>query len=95
MTEKYGVMSLTTDIVRVETRAIISLRQRNAVEGGIRMTEICATSPATEMHAIRLTTGVGSVSASSKNDMMRGTMTIIVPSTTNLTNSAPLKEGVT
>jgi hypothetical protein len=30
-----------------------------------------------------------------KNDVMRVTMTIMFPSTTNLTNSAPLKEGVT
>jgi hypothetical protein len=28
-----------------------------------------------------------------KNDAMRGTMIIIVPSMTNLTNNAPLKEG--
>jgi hypothetical protein len=36
-----------------------------------------------------------SVSALSKNDVMRGTMTIMVPSHTNLTGSAPLKEGAT
>jgi hypothetical protein len=35
------------------------------------------------------------VSALSKNDEMRGTMTIMVPSMTNLTDSAPLKEGTT
>jgi hypothetical protein len=35
------------------------------------------------------------VSVLSKNNAMRGTMTIMVPSTTNLTDSAPLKEGTT
>jgi hypothetical protein len=35
------------------------------------------------------------VIALSKNDMMREIMTIMVPSMTNLTDSAPLKEGAT
>jgi hypothetical protein len=35
------------------------------------------------------------VSVLSKNNAMRRTMTIMVPSTTNLTDSAPLKEGTT
>jgi hypothetical protein len=45
------------------------------------------------MHVIGLTIGARSMSALSKNDVMRGTITIMVPSMTNLTNSATLKEG--
>jgi hypothetical protein len=48
-----------------------------------------------EMHAIGLTTGARNGSALSKNDVMIGTMIIMVPSITNLTDSAPLKEGAT
>jgi hypothetical protein len=95
MTVEYGVTSLTTDRVHAWTRASISLHRRNAAEGGIRMTEICATSSAAEMHVIELTTGTRSMSALSKNDVMRGTMTIMIPSTTNLIDNASLKEGAT
>jgi hypothetical protein len=95
VTVKYGVTILTTDKVHVGTRSTVSLNWRNAAEGGIGMTEIYATSSAVEMHTIGLTIGARSVSALSKNDVMRGTMTIMVPSTTNLTDSAPTKEGAT
>jgi hypothetical protein len=92
---KYWVMSLTTDIVRAGTRLVVSLHWRNVAEGGIEMTEICAMSSAVEMHAFGLTTGAKSMSALSKIDMMRGTMTTMIPSMTNLTDSAPLKVGTT
>jgi hypothetical protein len=59
------------------------------------MTKICVKSSEVEMHVTGLTNGARSMSALSKNDMMRGTMTIMVPSMTNLTDSAPLKEGTT
>jgi hypothetical protein len=59
------------------------------------MTDIYVTSSAARLHAARLTTGAKSVIALSKNDMMREIMTIMVPSMTNLTDSAPLKEGAT
>jgi hypothetical protein len=95
MTVKYRITSLTTNRVHMGTQLAISLHQRNAAEGGIGMTEICVTSSTAEMHVIGLTTGARSVSAWSKNDMMRGTMIIMVPSMTNLTNRAPLKEGTT
>jgi hypothetical protein len=94
VTVKYGVTSLTTDRVHMGTQTAVSLHWRNVGEGGIGMTEICASSAA-EMDATGLTIGARSVSALSKNDEIRGTMTIMVPSTTNLTDSAPLKEGAT
>jgi hypothetical protein len=81
--------------VRVGTWPAVSLHRRNAAEGGIGMTKICTTSSVAEMHVIGFTTGTRSVSTLSKNDVMRGTMSIMVPSTTNVTNSAPLKEGAT
>jgi hypothetical protein len=59
------------------------------------MTEISATSSAAEMHTIGLTSSARSMSALTKNDVMRETMTIMVPSMTNLTDSAPLKESAT
>jgi hypothetical protein len=45
------------------------------------------------MHVTGLTTDARSLTALIKNDVMRGTMTIMVLSTSNLTNSAPLKVG--
>jgi hypothetical protein len=90
---KYGVMSLTTDRVHTGTQSVVSLHQRNVANGGIGITKICATSSAVEMHAIGLTTGARRVSALSKNDVMRGTMTIIVPFMTNLTDSATHEES--
>jgi hypothetical protein len=92
---KYGVTSLTTDRIRGGTQLAFSLHQRNAVKGEIGMTEICATSSMAEMHVIGLTADARSISSLSKNDVMRGTMTIMVPSTTNIIESAPLKEGTT
>jgi hypothetical protein len=95
MMVKYGVTSLTTDRVNAGTRPAVSLHQRNTTEGGIEMTEICMTSSTAEMHTTGLTTGVKSVSTLSKSGVMRGTMTVMVPSMTNLTDNALLKEGAT
>jgi hypothetical protein len=92
---EYGVTSLTNDRVRAGTWPAVSLHQRNMAKGGIRITEICATSSTTKMHVTQLTSGARSVSVLSKKDVMRGTMTIVVPSMTNLTDNAPLKEGTT
>jgi hypothetical protein len=58
------------------------------------MTETCATSSMAEMHAAGSKTGAKSESALSRSGAMRGTMNIMVPSTTNLTYKALLKEGV-
>jgi hypothetical protein len=95
MMTKYGVTSLTTDRVDVGTQPAVSLLQRSMTEGMIGMTETCAISSAVEMHMAGLTTGARSTSASSKTDVMRGTMIIVVLSMTNLTDSVPLKEGAT
>jgi hypothetical protein len=92
MMVKYRVTSLTTDRVHAGTRPTVSLHQRNVTEGRIRMTEICVTSSVAEIQVIGLTSGARSMSALSKSEVMRGTMTIMVPSMTNLTDSAPLKE---
>jgi hypothetical protein len=46
------------------------------------------------MHADGSKTGAKSKSALSRSDVMRGTMIIMVPSMTNLTDNAPLKEGI-
>jgi hypothetical protein len=94
-TVKYGVTSLTIDRVRVGTRPIVSFHQRNVAQGRIGMTKICMTSFTAEMHMTRLKTGARSVNTLSKNDEMRRTMTIMVPSMTNLTDNTPLKEGTT
>jgi hypothetical protein len=95
MMVKYGVTSLTTNRVHVETWLAVSLHQRNVAKGRIRMTKICMTSYAAELHTIRLTADVRSMRMLSKNDVMRQTMTTMDPSTTNLTNNAFLKEGTT
>jgi hypothetical protein len=94
-TVKYEVTRLTTDKVHMGTYPVVSLHWRNVTEGKIRVIKICTTSYAAEMHAIGLTTGVRCMIALSKNDVKRGTMTITVPSTTNLTDNAPQKEGAT
>jgi hypothetical protein len=57
------------------------------------MTETCTTSFVAKMHAVGSKTSVGSVSALNRSDVKRETMTIMVPITTNLTNSVLLREG--
>jgi hypothetical protein len=42
----------------------------------------------------RIETRAKSETALSRNDMVRGTLIIMLPSMTNLTNNTPLKEGV-
>jgi hypothetical protein len=79
--------------VRMGIQPVVSLHQRSVTEGIIGMIEICAMSSVAEMHATRLTTDA--MSASSKSDVMRGSMNIMAPSMTDLTDSAPLKEGAT
>jgi hypothetical protein len=56
-------------------------------------TVTCMTSFTIEMPATELKTGGKNETAPNKNDMMRGTMISVAPSMTNLTDSAPLKEG--
>jgi hypothetical protein len=60
----------------------------------IRITETCMTSSMAEMHAAGSKIGAKSNGALSRNNEMRGTMIIMVPSMTNLTDDAPLREEV-
>jgi hypothetical protein len=95
MRMKYGVISLTSNRVRTWTKLAVSLHWRSTAEGRIRVTQTGAMSLVVEVNTTGLTTGSRSMSMLSKNDVMRGTLTIMVPSTTNLTDTAPLKEGAT
>jgi hypothetical protein len=90
-----GVWSLTTGRVPMGIRPAVSLYRRSAAEGMVRTIATCVMSSAAEMHATGSKTSTKNESAQSKNNAMRGTMIIMAPSTTNLTNSAPLKEGKT
>jgi hypothetical protein len=90
---KHGVMSLTTGRVCVGTRLEVSLYQRNMAEGETGMTETCMTLSIAKMHVAGSKIGVRSVSALNRSNMNKGTMIIMVPITTNLTDSALLREG--
>jgi hypothetical protein len=57
----------------------ISLHRRNAAEGETGMTEICAIS---------------SMSVMNRSSVKKGTMTTMVPITTNLTDSVLLRDGI-
>jgi hypothetical protein len=64
-------------------------------EGVIGKTETCVTSSVAEMHVAALTVDGRSMSALSKNGVMKETMTTMVLSITSLTDSVSLKEGAT
>jgi hypothetical protein len=91
MTTESRVRILTTDRICVGTQPAVSLHRRSVAEGEIGMTEICATSSTTEMHAVESKISVKSKSASCSNDATRGTMITMVPSKTNLQDNTPLK----
>jgi hypothetical protein len=94
MRTETGVMSLTTSNVPARTQPTTSLHQRNTAEGIVGTTVTCVMSSTTEMHAIGSKIGTESKSAWNKNNAMRGTMIIMVPTMTNLTGTTPLKEGI-
>jgi hypothetical protein len=56
--------------------------------GETGITVACMTSSTVEMHMVKSRTDVRSVSALIRSDVKRGTMIIIVPIMTNLTNNA-------
>jgi hypothetical protein len=87
MMTKHGVMSLTTGRVLMGNRQAVSLHQRNAAEDETGMTKICTTSSTAEMHVAGLKTGPRSTSALNRSNVKKGSMTTIVPITTNLTDS--------
>jgi hypothetical protein len=83
---KHGVMSVNTGRVPMGARLTISLYLRNVHKDETRMTETCVVSSVTEMHVVGLKTGV-------RSSVKKGTITIMIPITINLTDSALLKEG--
>jgi hypothetical protein len=57
------------------------------------MTVTCITSSAMEMPLAGSKIGAKNETAPNKNDVTRGTMIIMAPSMTNLSDNGPLKEG--
>jgi hypothetical protein len=84
---KTVVTMMTTNIVLVGTQPVASLHQRSTIKGMEGTTMTCATSSAVEMHAAGLKTSAEIRSMTSRSSAMRGTMTIMIPSMTNLTDS--------
>jgi hypothetical protein len=84
---KTGVTRMTTGIVPVGTRPAASLHHWSTVEGMAGTTVTCMTSSVGEMHATGLKTGTEIKNVMSRSSMMRGTMTIMTLTTTNLTVS--------
>jgi hypothetical protein len=87
-------MIMTTDKVHTGTQQAVSLHRRNTTKGETGMIEICTTSFAIEMHAVGSKTGVRSASVLNRSNTKKGTMTTMVPITTNLTDSVLLKGGI-
>jgi hypothetical protein len=90
---KHGVMSVNTGRVPMGARLTISLYLRNVHKDETRMTETCVVSSVTEMHVVGLKTGARCASTLNRSSVKKGTITITVPITINLTDSALLKEG--
>jgi predicted ABC-type sugar transport system permease subunit len=87
-------MKMTTSIVPVEIRLVALLHRRSMVEGMAGTTVACVMSSATEMHAAGLKTGAEIESMMSRSSAMKGTMTIMAPTMTNLTSSVLQKGGI-
>jgi hypothetical protein len=88
------LMSLTTDRVLMGTQQAALLHQRSVADGVGETTVTCMASTAVEMHATRLKIGAESESALNRNNMIIGIMITMVPTMTNLTGNAPVKEGI-
>jgi hypothetical protein len=82
---------MTTGRVPMGIQLVASLHWRSMSEGVAETIVTCAMSFTIEMHAVRLRIGAesGSVMSSARIE----TMTIMVLSMTNLTDSAPHKGG--
>jgi hypothetical protein len=87
-----GVIMVTTENVFMETRPAASLHVRSAADDIARTTVTYTTSSAPEMHTAKLKAGAENGSVRSKNNMMKGTMTIMVLPTINLTKSGHQKQ---
>jgi hypothetical protein len=79
---------LTTDRFRKRTWLAFSLHQWNVAAGEIGITMTCVMSSAAEMRKVGLRIDVKSTSALIRSHVKRGTMIIMVPIMTNLTNNA-------
>jgi hypothetical protein len=90
MESEDGVRILTTARAHAGTRPAVTLPQRSAVES--ETTWICATLSTTKMHMSGLKTDARSETTLSMNAAMKWVMTIMVPSTINLTDTIPRKE---
>jgi hypothetical protein len=87
-----GVRTLSTTKFHVGTQPAVSLPWRNAAENEIGTTGTCATSSATETHLTELKTGAKNKTTRNKSGTMKGIMTVMIPSTTSLTDNVPQKE---
>jgi hypothetical protein len=70
-----------------------SLHGRSAAKDAIETIATCVTSSALEMHVARLKAGAEIRSMMSKNSAMKGTMIIMVITTTNLTGSGHRRQN--
>jgi hypothetical protein len=94
MMTKHGVVSLTTGRVSLGTRQAVSLHRRNTAKDDTGMIEICVMSPTIEMHAAGSKTGIRSASASNRSNVKKGTMTTMIPITTDLSRRGHNAGGV-
>jgi hypothetical protein len=82
-----GVMMTTTRKAFVGTRPAASLHGRSAAEDAAETTAAYAMSSVPEMHVTESKAGAEIRSVKSKNITIKGTMIIMVLTTTNLTGS--------
>jgi hypothetical protein len=90
---KHRVTSLTTSRVRAGFQLAVSLHRRKAANGETGTIKTCVMPSRAKMHMAGSKTGVRSVSGMNRSNVKRGTMTTMVPITTNLTKSILPKEG--
>jgi hypothetical protein len=86
-----GDTMMTTRKAFRGTQPAASLHRRSAAEDAIETTTTYVTSSTTEIHAADLKTGVEIGSVKGKNSAMKGTMIIMVLTTTNLTGKGHRK----
>jgi hypothetical protein len=86
------VTRMTTGIVPMGTQLAALLHRRSAVTGMAETTVTCMMSSAAELHGAGLKTDVVIRSMMSGSTAMKGTMTIMAPTMTNLTDSVLQKK---
>jgi hypothetical protein len=86
-----GDVRTTIGVVPMGTRPAASLHQRCAIKGMVETTATCMMSSAAEMHAARSKTRAKIRCVTSRSSVMRGNMTIMAPTMTNLTGCIPQK----